>query len=172
MNNAPKNRRSDLGNTLKGIEREIRNSPSFLSEGGKGVDDPDYNTENRRLEALEARLSTAIRELQRRPQPQGSSPKGSGPKDPQVDDLLLYARRIEKELRGTVARANTRSLQEILADAEDQLHEYHEMTAVPPELAYTAPGHESHAYSLESACILIFSLVAGVLQMRSRRRKK
>jgi hypothetical protein len=167
MNNAPKNRRSDLRNTLKGIEQQIRDSPSFLSEGGKGVDDPAYNTENRRLEALEARLSSAIRELQRRP-----LPKGSGPKDPPADDLLLYARRIEKELRGTVARANTRSLQEILADAEDQLHEYHEMTAVPPELSYTAPGHESHAYSLESACILIFSLVAGVLQMRSRRRKK
>jgi|HubBroStandDraft_5_1064220.scaffolds.fasta_scaffold193911_2 hypothetical protein len=167
MSNSVKNHPSDLMNTLKDIEREIRDSPSFLSEGGKGVDDPAYYSENRRLEALEARLSTAIRKLQRRPQP-----KGSGAKVPQDDDLLLYARRIEKELRGTYARANTRSLQEILADAEDQLHEYHEMTAVPPELSYTAPGHESHAYSLESACILIFSLVAGVLQMRRRRGKK
>jgi hypothetical protein len=157
-----KNSLPSLRNTLQSIEWEIRDSPSFLTEGGKGVDDPAYWTENQRLLALQARLSTAIREMQLRPQPQG----------PETDDLLLYARRIEKELRGAFARANTRSLQEILADAEDQLHEYHEMTAVPPELSYTAPGHESHAYSLESACILIFSLVAGVLQMRSRRKKK
>jgi hypothetical protein len=167
MTNPSKNTVSSLKNTLQSIEQEIRDSPSFLTEGGKGVDDPAYWTENQRLGALQARLSTAIREMQRRPQPRGTGPKGSD-----RDDLLLYAQRIEKELRGAVARANTRSLQEILADAEDQLHEYHEMTAVPPELSYTAPGHESHAYSLESACILIFSLVAGVLQMRARRRKK
>ena len=167
MKKSSKNSLSSLRNTLQSIEWEIRDSPSFLTESGKGVDDPAYWTENQRLLALQARLSTAIREMQRRPQPRGTGPKGSD-----RDDLLLYARRIEKELRGAFARANTRSLQEILADAEDQLHEYHEMTALPPELSYTAPGHESHAYSLESACILIFSLVAGVLQMRSRRKKR
>jgi hypothetical protein len=152
---------SGLRSALQGIEQEIRNSPAFLTEGGKGVDDPEYNTENRRLEALQARLSTAIRELQLRPR-----------RGPETNDLLVYARRIEREMRGAFTRANTRNLQEILADAEDQLHEYHEMTAVPPELSYNAPSHEGHAYSLESACILIFSLVAGVLQMRSRRKKK
>jgi hypothetical protein len=162
-----KNSLANLRDTLKSIEQEIRSSPSFLTEGGKGVDDPEYNTENRRLEALQARLSTAIRDLQRFPQPQSGGPKGSD-----ADDLLRNARRIEKELRGTFTRANTRSLQEILADAEDQLHEYHEMTAVPPELSHAAPHHESQAYSIEAACILIFSLVAGVLQMRSRRKKK
>ena len=162
MKKSSKNSLSSLRNTLQSIEWEIRDSPSFLTESGKGVDDPAYWTENQRLLALQARLSTAIRDMQLRPQTHG----------PETDDLLLYARRIEKELRGAFARANTRSLQEILADAEDQLHEYHEMTALPPELSYTAPGHESHAYSLESACILIFSLVAGVLQMRSRRKKR
>jgi hypothetical protein len=162
MPNSSKISLSNLRNTLQNIEREIRDSPSFLAESGKGVDDPEYWSENQRLLALQARLSTAIREMQLRPKPPG----------PETDDLLLYARRIEKELRGAFTHANTRSLQEILADAEDQLHEYHEMTAVPPELSYTAPGHESHAYSLESACILIFSLVAGVLQRRARRRKK
>jgi hypothetical protein len=161
MTKPPKQPLSSLRSTLEGIEREIRDSPSFLSEGGKGVDDPEYGSENRRLEALQARLSTAIRDLQRRPQP-----------GPETGDLLRYARRIAEELRGTFKRANTRNLQEILSDAQDQLHEYHEMTAVPPELSFTAPHHESQAYSIEAACILIFSLVAGVLQMRSRRRKK
>jgi hypothetical protein len=152
---------SNLKEVLERIEDELRRSPSFLNEGGKGVDDPEYFTETQRLEALQARLSRAIRELQKRPEPPG----------PDAQSLLKFAKQIEREMRGTWERANTRNIQEVLADATDQLHQYHEMTAVPAELSY-APETPNHAGSVEAMCIFLFSLLAGYVQRRKRSRKK
>jgi hypothetical protein len=154
--------RFNLKKVLENIEEELRRSPSFLSEGGKGVDDPSYFNETQRLEALQARLSVAIKDLQRRPEPT----------DPQALDLLKYAKQIEREMRATWTRANTRNFEEILADATEQLHQYHEMTAVPPELAYVPDAPAVHAGSVEAICLLIFSVVAGYTQLRKRRKGK
>jgi len=152
---------SNLKEVLERIEDELRRSPSFLNEGGKGVDDPEYYTETQRLEALQARLSRAIRELQKRPEPPG----------PDAQSLLKFARQIEREMRGTWERANTRNIQEVLADATDQIHQYHEMTDVPPELSYV-PEAPSQAASVEAMCIFLFSLLAGYVQRRKRGKKK
>ena len=141
---------SNLKEALERIEDELRRSPSFLNEGGKGVDDPEYFTETQRLEALQARLSRAIKELQRRPDPPG----------PDAQSLLKFAKQVEREMRGTWERANTRNIQEVLADATEQLHQYHEMTAVPAELSYV-PEAPSQAVSVEAMCIFLFSLIAG-----------
>lgn len=153
---------SNLKEVLERIEEEIRRSPSFLNDGGKGVDDPAYFAETQRLEALQAHLSRAIKELQNRPEPPG----------PQTVDLLKYARRIEKEMRGTWERANTRNIQEVLADASEQIHQYHEMTAVPPGLAYVPEAPGSQAGSLEGMCLFVFSVIAGYVQLRKRRKGK
>src|SRR5580704_11488283 len=101
---------SNLKEALERIEDELRRSPSFLNEGGKGVDDPEYFTETQRLEALQARLSRAIKELQRRSDPPG----------PDAQSLLKFAKQVEREMRGTWERANTRNIQEVLADATEQ----------------------------------------------------
>jgi hypothetical protein len=152
---------STLKEALERIEDELRRSPSFLNDGGKGVDDPEYYAETQRLEALQARLSRAIRELQSRPGPARSAEL----------DLLKYARQIEREMRGTWSRANTRSIQEVLADATEQIHQYHEITATPPGLTYT-PEPPNHAGSVEAACLFIFSLIAAYVQRRKRNKKK
>jgi hypothetical protein len=89
-----------------------------------------------------------------------------------MDDLLKYAERVEREMRSTWKRANTRNIQEVLADATEQLHQYHEMTAVPAELAYVPEGHESHAGSVEAMCLFLFSVIAGYVQLRKRRKGK
>ncbi len=153
---------SNLKEVLERIEEELRRSPSFLNDGGKGVDDPAYFAETQRLEALQARLSRAIKELQNRAEPAG----------PQSVDLLKYARQIEKEMRGTWERANTRNIQEVLADATEQIHQYHEMTAVPPELAYAPEAPGSQGGSLEGMCLFLFSVIAGYVQLRRRRKGK
>jgi len=153
---------SNLKEVLERIEEELRRSPSFLNDGGKAVDDPAYFAETQRLEALQARLSLAIKALQKRPEPAG----------PQTIDLLKYAKQIEKEMRGTWERANTRNIQEVLADASEQIHQYHEMTAVPPELAYVPETTAGQAGSLEAMCLFLFSVVAGYVQMRRRRKGK
>jgi hypothetical protein len=147
---------SNLKNVLEGIEEELRRSPSFLNEGGKAVDDAAYFNETKRLEALQARLSVAIKDLQMRPEPPG----------PQALELLKYARLIEREMRATWERAQTRNVQEVLADATEQLHHYHEMTALPPELAYVPDAPAIHAGSVEAICLLLFSVVAHYVQSR------
>jgi hypothetical protein len=152
---------SSLKGALEGIEDELRRSPSFLNDGGKGVDDPEYYSETLRLEALQARLSRAIRELQSRPRPAGSEELS----------LLKYARQIEREMRGTWGRANTRNIQEVLADASEQIHQYHEITATPAELTYT-PERPNLTGSVEAACLFIFSLIAAYVQHRKRSKKK
>jgi hypothetical protein len=152
---------SNLKEALERIEDELRRSPSFLNEGGKAVDDPEYYSETQRLESLQARLSRAIRELQRRPEPAG----------PDTQSLLKFARQIESEMRATWTRANTRNIQEILADASEQIHQYHEMTAVPPELTY-APEAPNHAGSVEAMCLFLFSIIAGYVQRRKRSKNK
>jgi hypothetical protein len=152
---------SNLKEALERIEDELRRSPSFLSEGGKGVDDPEYFTETQRLEALQARLSRAIKEIQKRPEPPG----------PDAQALLKFAGQIEREMRGTWARASTRNIQEVLADATEQIHQYHEMTAVPAELSYV-PETPSQAASVEAMCLFLFSLIAGYVQRRKRSKKK
>ncbi len=153
---------SNLKEVLERIEEELRRSPSFLNDGGKGVDDPAYFSETQRLEALQARLSRAIKDLQIRPEPAG----------PETVDLLKFARRIEREMRGTWVRANTRNIQELLADATDQIHQYHEMTAVPAELTYGPEAPGSQAGSLEGMCLFLFSVIAGYVQLRRRRKNK
>jgi hypothetical protein len=157
---------SNIKEVLQRIEDELRSSPSFLNEGGKGVDDPEYYTETQRLESLQARLSRAIRELQKRPEPPG----------PEAQGLLKYAQQIEREMRGTWERAGTRNIQEVLADATEQIHQYHEMTdhemtAVPPELSYV-PEAPSQAASVEAMCLFLFSLIAGYVQRRKRSKNK
>jgi hypothetical protein len=139
---------SDLRKVLESIEDELRRSPAFLNEGGKGVDDPAYFKETELLEALQARLSVAIKNLQGRPEPPG----------PQALELLKFARLIEREI------------QEVLANATEQLHQYHEMTAVPPELAYVPDVSAMHAGSVEAMCLFLFSVIAGYVQVRKRRK--
>ncbi len=153
---------SALNQVLEDIENELRQSPSFLSDGGKGVDDPAYFNETQRLEALQARLSVAIKELQRRPERPG----------PQALSLLKYARLIEREMNRTWKRSQTRNIQEVLADATDQLHTYHEMTAVPPRLSYVPEAHQEMGGSVEAMCLFLFSVIAGYVQMRKRRKGK
>ena len=151
---------SDLRKVLESIEDELRRSPAFLNEGGKGVDDPAYFKETELLEALQARLSVAIKNLQGRPEPPG----------PQALELLKFARLIEREMRATWKRANTRNIQEVLANATEQLHQYHEMTAVPPELAYVPDVPAMHAGSVEAMCLFLSSVIAGYVQVRKRRK--
>jgi hypothetical protein len=153
---------SSVQEILEEIENELRRSPSFLHDGGKAVDDAEYFDEDRRLELLQARLSLSIRTLQRRP----------GPLGPNALDLLKYGRKIEKEMRQTWERANTRNIQEVLADATEQIHTYHETTAVPPELVYVNEAHAGLAGSVEAMCLFLFSVVAAYFQLRKRRGKK
>jgi hypothetical protein len=113
------------------------------------------------LEALQARLSRAIRELQKPPEPPG----------PDTQSLLKFAKQIEREMRGTCQRANTRNIQEVLAEATEQIHQYHEMTAVPAELSHV-PDAPSQAGSVEALFLFLFSLIAGYVQRRKRGKKK
>jgi ribosome biogenesis protein Nip4 len=73
-------------------------------------------------------------------------------------------------MRATWKRANTRNIQEVLANATEQLHQYHEMTAVPPELAYVPDVSAMHAGSVEAMCLFLFSVIAGYVQVRKRRK--
>lgn len=151
---------SKLKEVLERIDDELRQLPASLIESGKGEEDPDYDKQTRRLEGLQARLSISIKELQARSEPFG----------PEAINVRNYARKLERDIKTSQSRAASRSIHELLAEASEKIHEYHEIVAIPPVTAYVPEA--DYGGSWEAASILLFSVIARMVQKRKRRTPK
>lgn len=159
---------ASLKKVLDEIEEELRREPASLMESGKGVDDPEYMKQTRRLEALLARLSLAIKEIQ----------NTRKPKAPDAQQLLKRARELGRRIREADGRSMDQGTFELLGQAlgedheyREQLHQYHEMLEVPDkEPRYMAPQQPTE--SVEGMAILLFSLVLGWVQNRKKQAKR
>jgi hypothetical protein len=162
---------SSLETVLKTIEEDLLRDPEFLIESGKAVDDPGYAKQTKRLEALMAQLSLAIKDLQNRPNPSG----------PGVQKALKYARSIEKKLKGANERALTQNTVEVVKDAFlnireylekleklDHVHQYHDSMIGVPDHDPSHAGPMQYLDTFQATMVLLFTIVAGYVQRRKR----
>jgi hypothetical protein len=150
---------------LKNIEDTLREDSEWLTKSGKGVGDPAYGRQTKRLEALMAPLSRAIKDLQSHPEPLG----------PVGKEVLKDARRIMRELKAAYVRARTQNTSEVLADAiqsidetiEKPIHQYHDPRAtigVPDSSHPCHLGLNEAGVSLEAFLVLFCSILAKYVQ--------
>jgi hypothetical protein len=162
---------SSLVKVLEDIEEDLRRDPELLVESGKGVDDPGYGKQTKRLEALMAPLSLAIKELQSRPKPLG----------PEGQKALKYARSIEKRLKAAEERGSTQNTMDLLKDAFlnireylekleelDHVHQYHSSMILVPDQDLSHVGAMQHLDSFQATMVLLFTIFAGHVQRRKR----
>lgn len=162
---------SSLEKVLRAIEEDLSRDPEFLIDSGKSVDDPGYGKQTKRLEALMAQLSLAIKDLQNRPHPLGQG----------ALKALKYARSIEKKLKAASERASTQSKADLLKDASenireyleklqelDHIHEYHNSMIEAPVPDPSHVGAKQYLETFEASMVLLFTIIAGYVQRRKR----
>jgi hypothetical protein len=162
---------STLVKVLRDIEEDLERDSEFLVESGKGVDDPGYGKQTKRLEALMAPLSLAIKELQSRPKPLG----------PEGQKALKYARNIGRKLKAARERAGTQNTADLLGAAFlnireyvqmleelDHVHQYHNPMILVPDHVPSHVGAMQQLDTFQAAMVLLFTIFAGHVQRRKR----
>src|ERR1017187_167756 len=156
---------SAIMSSLDQVNYFLHSRPSSKMETGVLPDSPVYGQETRALEHIQSELSLAIKKIQRR----------RNNNDPKLVQAQLYARKLEREMRQALERADSVNVHELLAAATEKIHEYHEatertvefreLTETPQYYGYNKAGPPPSMASSVEAFVALFSIISAYVQL-------